>query len=337
MLGLSSLCSLFLCVFLSCTSQSAVVDQAVKLSNCSTTTGMNWTSYHSYTTIYRYMKCLAYTYTELVTLVKIGNSYEGRPLLVARVGLGESNTTTVWLDGGVHAREWISPAAASYVLAELVINSMDYTSLLTNFTVYVMPVMNPDGYEYSRTTDRFWRKTRSRHNDSLCVGVDANRNWGYRWGGEGGSADPCCYQRYQGQTPFSEPETQAAKDFILSLDNVILYLSLHSYGQFILYPWQQEDEEEQILATVAVMAMGEEGEYVAMSAENAAGCSMGWAKGEAGARFAFTVELPPRREGFADNPQEGFELPASEIEGVGEKVAAAVVTMVGRIAGFGYV
>ena len=225
-----------------------------------------------------------------------------------------------------------------YVLADLVINSTAYTNLLTNFTVYVQPVMNPDGHEYSMTTDRFWRKTRSRHNDSLCVGVDANRNWGYRWGGEGGSADPCHYQRYQGQAPFSEPETRSVRDFILSLDNVIMYLSLHSYGQYIIYPWnEKEDEEEQLLAKVAASAMGEEGEYVTMSTADAAGCSMEWAKGEAGVRFAFTIELPPKRERFADNPSEGFEFPESEIEGVGEKVVGAVMAMAEVIAGFGFI
>ena len=44
---------------------------------------------------------------------------------------------------------------------------------------------NPDGYEYSRNSngDRFWRKTRSDNGGSSCKGVDGNRNWDYKWGG----------------------------------------------------------------------------------------------------------------------------------------------------------
>lgn len=56
---------------------------------------------------------------------------------------------------------------------------------MQKFDFVVIPVANPDGYEYSMTENRFWRKTRSRNAtvNKWCVGADANRNWGYRWGG----------------------------------------------------------------------------------------------------------------------------------------------------------
>ncbi len=69
-------------------------------------------------------------------------------------------------------------------------------------------------YEYTFTRDRMWRKTRSLNKGSNCVGVDPNRNWGYRWGGEGASPRPCT-EIYMGTTPFSESETRAVKDFIM--------------------------------------------------------------------------------------------------------------------------
>ena len=37
-------------------------------------------------------------------------------------------------------------------------------------------------YEYSHIKDRLWRKTRSNHLKTRCVGVDPNRNWGHNWG-----------------------------------------------------------------------------------------------------------------------------------------------------------
>ena len=178
-----------------------------------------------------------------------------------------------------------------------------------------------------------WRKTRSRQNGRLCVGVDANRNWGHQWGGNGSVSDPCDYQ-YQGLAPFSEPETQAVKNFILSLGNVIMYLSLHSYGQFVIYPSREEkDDEEQLLAQMAAETLGD---YTTMTVDTA-GCSMKWAWAEAGARFAFTIELPPRRDEFTNNPHEGFELPATKIEVVGEKMVVALMAMGEVIVGYGYV
>ena len=70
-------------------------------------------------------------------------------------------------------------------------------------------------YEYSHTKDRLWRKTRSNHKKFGCVGVDPNRNWGYHWGGQGASGDPCD-ETYYGPKAFSEPETRAIRNFIMA-------------------------------------------------------------------------------------------------------------------------
>ena len=73
----------------------------------------------------------------------------------------------------------------------MVENSAEYKNLLETFDVYIMPSMNPDGYEYSRTKDRMWRKTRSVNPGFKCRGTDPNRNWGYNWGLIGASSNPC--------------------------------------------------------------------------------------------------------------------------------------------------
>ena len=58
--------------------------------------------------------------------------------------------------------EWVSPAAVTYLIHRMVETEGEYDSLLSRFNVYILPVVNPDGYEYSRNHDRMWRKTRSR-------------------------------------------------------------------------------------------------------------------------------------------------------------------------------
>ena len=70
-----------------------------------------------------------------------------------------------------------------------------------------------------------------------CKGVDLNRNFGYHWGGYGASDNPC-KETFRGSSAFSEPESRAIRDFLLSRENkFVLYLTFHSYGQYILYPW----------------------------------------------------------------------------------------------------
>merc|ERR1719150_3653298 len=85
--------------------------------------------------------------------------------------------------------------------------------------------------------DRLWRKTRSKNAGSDCVGVDANRNWSFHWMEDGASGNPCS-DTYAGGHAFSEPETQAIRDFILnSSSGFHVFLSFHSYGQFWMTPW----------------------------------------------------------------------------------------------------
>ena len=62
-------------------------------------------------------------------------------------------------DGGIHAREWISPATVSGILRDILDNTnTTFSSLLNSLDIYLLPLLNPDGYEYSRTKDRLWRK-----------------------------------------------------------------------------------------------------------------------------------------------------------------------------------
>ena len=87
---------------------------------------------------------------------------------------------------GIHAREWISPATAVYIIDKLIgefgkseaLQSSPYTKV----NWLIVPVSNPDGYDYSHTTDRYWRKNRAppalHSTGSNCSGVNINSNFG---------------------------------------------------------------------------------------------------------------------------------------------------------------
>ncbi|KAI0236891.1 Carboxypeptidase A2 [Lamellibrachia satsuma] len=137
--------------------------------------------YHTYDEIVRWLRLLGSTTRTECRVFSIGNSYEGRPLVVIRIGGVAPEKPVVWIDAGIHAREWIAPATAVYLIAKLVGGSTHVTQLLRHYTIYVMPVANPDGYQYTWTNDRMWRKTRSVNSRSTCQGTDPNRNWNFHW------------------------------------------------------------------------------------------------------------------------------------------------------------
>ncbi len=83
--------------------------------------------------------------------------------------------------------------------------------------------------------ERFWRKTRKPIGS--CIGTDPNRNFDFHWGEVGAPAQPCS-DTFRGEKAFSEPETIALRDLMHSIRNECkFYLTLHSYGQYLIYPW----------------------------------------------------------------------------------------------------
>uniref|UniRef100_A0A0N8E6M5 Carboxypeptidase B2 n=1 Tax=Daphnia magna TaxID=35525 RepID=A0A0N8E6M5_9CRUS len=286
-------------------------------SSLNTKTGhsMDWTKYHRLADIYGYLNYLASTYPSRVELINIGTSYEKRPLYVVRIFNRSSSVVkpAVWIDGGIHAREWISPALATYIIRQLVEVPAN-EALLCNVDWFIMPVMNPDGYEYSHAFNRLWRKTRSVTSWTSCRGVDPNRNFGYKWGGLGTSTNPCS-DVYKGTRAFSEPETFATSNFIKGkASSIKLYLTLHSYGQAALIPWgynvvYPSDYSDMLeLAKSAVSKFTKYRYRVGNAAAiyyPAAGGSDDWAK-SIGIKYSYTFEL-------SDTGAYGFLLPASNI------------------------
>jgi len=113
---------------------------------------------------------------------------------------------------------------------------------VNSIEIWLVPVVNPDGYKYIFENDlRFpwWRKN-LKDNDGdgvfnpLYDGVDLNRNYGYNWE-EGGDGKPGSWF-YRGDTPFSENETQALMN-LARRENFAIGISYHSYGESILFPW----------------------------------------------------------------------------------------------------
>jgi murein tripeptide amidase MpaA len=119
---------------------------------------------------------LAQTYPDLCTVQTIGSSVQGKAIRVLKISNGNPGNKAIWMDGGIHAREWISPATVTFIINQFVSNFESEPAAVQNTDWYITPILNPDGYEYSHTRDRLWRKNRK--GGGQCAGVDLNRNFG---------------------------------------------------------------------------------------------------------------------------------------------------------------
>jgi len=193
---------------------------------------MDWTSYHSVASIQAYLEEVRAAHPAVATTFSYGTSFEGRDLRCIRLNRGGTRKPLIFLDSGIHAREWITNPVALWAIRELVEGAS--TNYLNTFNFVICPAINPDGYEYSRASDRMWRKTRSNLAGGTCRGADPNRNFPFDWGTGGSSTNPCS-DTYMGVRAASEPEVSALVDLLGSISNdMVSYVSLHSYSQLIL-------------------------------------------------------------------------------------------------------
>jgi len=98
---------------------------------------------------------------------------------------------------------------------------------IDNFEILIIPVINPDGFEYTINYDRMWRKNRVVNYDG-SRGVDINRNYGYKWGISDGSSSVPSSEVYRGKAPFSEFECQAIRELVYE-NPPAMTLSYHSF------------------------------------------------------------------------------------------------------------
>lgn len=173
-----------------------------------------------------------------VALVTLGESVEGRPLYALRIGSPAAQEGPGVLVTAVqHAREWVAGSSALWIARHLAEDSDDpeVAALRDRYWFLVVPIANPDGYRYTWTTDRVWRKNR-RDNGDGTFGVDLNRNWNVHFGEPGASDDPAASD-YHGPSPFSEPEARALRAAVLANPGLALHLDLHSTSQAAMSPW----------------------------------------------------------------------------------------------------
>ncbi|KHJ45723.1 hypothetical protein D918_03935 [Trichuris suis] len=239
----------------------------------------NLGTYHSYDEICGFMNWAESSFPHLAKIHTIGYTHEKRPIQLLQLLENYDR------DASVRA----------------------YVDLLT---WYILPVVNPDGYEFSRASFS-----------------PRNRNFDFNWGAVGCSNDPCD-EIYHGSKPFSEPETEAIRRFITNRSGeFVSFLTLHSYSQMWMYPYGHKRQAYSsdvrqlravaLRATQALYNVYKTRYEVGTGADllyPASGGSEDWAKGVAGIKYSYLLELRPHK----DSPQ-GFLLDESEIMPTGKE------------------
>ncbi|KAL8222511.1 UNVERIFIED_CONTAM: hypothetical protein K2H54_077128 [Gekko kuhli] len=297
----------------------------------------SFSSYHTIEEIYSWMDNFVAENPSLVSRLQIGQSYEGRPIYVLKFSTGGDRRPAIWIDTGIHAREWITPATGLWTANKIVSEygqDAALTAVLDSMDIFLEIVTNPDGFAYTHTTNRMWRKTRSVNAGSSCVGVDPNRNWDAGFGGPGSSSNPCS-ETYHGPFPHSESEVKSIVDFILGHGNVKSALSIHSYSQMLMFPYGYKTEpapdhqELNDLAREAVSALADVyGTAYTFGSTidtiyQADGTTIDWTY-ENGVKYSYTFEL-------RDTGRYGFVLPAAQIIPTAEETWVALLKIMEHV------
>jgi len=273
----------------------------------------------------------------------VGSSYNGNSIIVFSITQPASNRKAYWIDATIHAREWLAPATTLQIMDALARGTTaNARSLVDRHDWHIMPVMNPDGYAFSWTNDRMWRKNRRPNAGSTCIGTDLNRNFDFRWGMEGVSHLPCG-ATYCGPNGASEPETQVVQNELRRLaPSLLAMVTIHSYGNMWMFPWgntvgyngrvcERAADHNDMMRVADATANAIQGTYNTRWARGTSceviyettGGTDDWAKGVVGIKYAFCPEL--RGNNFTINKD---QIPLSFNE-----VFNGIVAMVNSING----
>jgi len=244
--------------------------------------------YFTYFEMADLLHTLQENYSDIMLLESIGTTYEGRNIWMVKLSDNvneDEDELGVLLMGAHHGNEKPSFEALIFFIQHMLknygkentdddedgqinedlIDGLDndgdglvdedpsedrVRNVIDNTQIFLIPMVNPDGVEYTDNRNDGWRKNRApKEGQTGNIGVDLNRNYAYKWElydifpalyGDLWTSNPESWN-YRGEYPFSENETTAVKNFVESED-INISLSYHSYGEFIIYPWMHTSQ-----------------------------------------------------------------------------------------------
>jgi len=212
--------------------------------------------YHTYAEMVSEIDAAVAAHPTIVRKFSIGQSYEGREIWAVKISdrvKSDENEPEVLFEGLHHASEHMAVEMGLYLLDVLTSNyggSSDLgrrvTGIVNSREIFIVFMMNPDGAEHDINAGtgklRNWRRNRQPIPGSTAIGVDLNRNWGFKWGCCGGSSGKPGQWNYRGPEPWFAPEVRALRDFVLSRrvagrQQIRAAMSLHIWERSIMWPY----------------------------------------------------------------------------------------------------
>ena len=197
-------------------------------------------SYHAYADHLTFLTQLVAAHPSNAEIVSVGKSLEGRTITGIHFWGTAKGKPAVLLHGTVHAREWIGTMVTEYFAYNLLTNySTDSAikALVDKYDFYILPIVNPDGFVFTQSSNRLWRKNRQTTSGSTCLGHDINRNWNFKWSTTGGASTNPCAEDFKGLSAADAPETQVLQAFsnkLSSSGGLKLFIDYHSYSQLFM-------------------------------------------------------------------------------------------------------
>lgn len=211
-----------------------------------------YSNYHKYDEILQYNLQLKEKYPRFMERFELGQTVENRTIwgfTVHSPGAYNASKPGIWINSLQHAREWATIPTSQYAIWQILVEYSNgnptIKHLLDNTNIHWVPVLNVDGFIYTHTNSRFWRKNRRGG-----FGVDLNRNWKAGWGS--GSSDNRNSEVYRGPSPMSEPECQAVDVYLKKHSKQIKYgIDFHAYSEVLLRPYGKTRELSRDEARIA--------------------------------------------------------------------------------------
>lgn len=292
-----------------------------------------------------------------VFLATEGESFEGRPIRSLHIeGIGHDFLRpTIIIDAGIHALEWLGVASLMHAIDDLLesyqADDPAAVQLLSRVRLLVLPVLNPDGYAFTWSDNRWWRKNRQVFDDApdSCdlesadpIGLDLNRNGVVGWGvgrSVAGYCDFLSIHLFQGPEPLVAPEIES---LIAAIERMGIsargYVNVHTYSQYVMHPpaytprpsaYSEHVSTSRNMAAVMTDEHGyeyEAGQWYSILYP-AGGTTMDHVHEELGITHSYTLEMRPEWE----HPW-SFAPPASQICPTADEIRAAISVLSDQIA-----
>ena len=279
--------------------------------------------YYTFAEIVGVVDQLQASYPNLVSpKVSVGQTVQGRDIWMFKVSDNvavDEAEPEMRIDAMHHAREPQGMQTTIYFVSYLLEaygTDPIATYLVNEREIYVLPCVNPDGYEFNRSQapggGGLWRKNR-RSNGGGSFGVDLNRNYPFQWAVAGSSSNPSS-ETYHGPSASSEPETTAMVQYF-GTRSFSTALSVHTFSDLWLSPWGYVPQyppdwsEIQEIGDLAVTETGYPHGPAAIVLYEAAGTTLDYDYGANGT-YSWTPEIGSDSDGFW--PAQNRILPLAE-------------------------